>query len=205
MKSIPPPGERGGLPPGYRRGRDGNRETSGMPGFVDGVTLPNNYNPNFRYNPDLFDALTPREGGQNLMYGGAVPENPSVMGPGAAPEQGGQPPNVNMDLGLLEYMNPGRFERGPEPQAAAPAPEGAPLPSMADFDLLNYIQPAPSVELPPEGVPYQPGIVEPEQGAPALAGQPKVPPPPGAADTQLDPQLLRFLMMRDFGSEEAMR
>jgi hypothetical protein len=76
---------------------------------------------------------------------------------------------------------------------------------MADFDLLNYIQPAPVVELPPEAAPYQPGIVEPEQAAPVPAAQPKVPPPPpGALDVQLDPQLLQFLMMRDFGGQEAM-
>jgi hypothetical protein len=205
-KSTPPPGERDGLPPGYRRGRDGNRETSGMPGFVDGVTLPDGYNPNFRYNPDLFDVLAPRPGGQNL-YGGMVPENPSVTEPASPPAPGGQPPLVDMDFGLLEYMRPNqRAELAPEP-AAAPAPQDAPLPSMADFNLLDYIQPmpAPGVELPPEAVPYQPQILEPEQGMPVPAAQPKVPPPPpGAPELQLDPELLRFLMMRDFGAEEAM-
>jgi hypothetical protein len=205
MKSVPPPGERGGLPPGFRPNLAGGRETSGMPGFVDGVTLPDNYNPSFTYNPELMEALMPREGGQNLMYAGMVPENPSVMEPPAAPEMGGQPPNVNMDLGLLEYMRPNqRVELGPEPQAAAPAPEGAPPPSMADFDLLNYIQPSPGVELPPQQIPYQPQILEPEQGMPVPAGQPKVPPPPGAPDTQIDPELLRYLMMSGFGEQEAM-
>jgi hypothetical protein len=176
MKSVPPPGERGGLPPGFRPNLAGGRETSGMPGFVDGVTLPDNYNPSFTYNPELMEALMPREGGQNLMYAGMVPENPSVMEPPAAPEMGGQPPNVNMDLGLLEYMNPGRFELGPEP----------------------------GVELPPQQIPYQPQILEPEQGMPVPARQPKVPPPPGAPDTQIDPELLRYLMMSGFGEQEAM-
>jgi hypothetical protein len=271
-KSTPPPGERDGLPPGYRRGRDGNRETSGMPGFVDGVTLPDGYNPNFRYNPDLFDVLAPRPGGQNL-YGGMVPENPSVTEPASPPAPGGQPPLVDMDFGLLEYMRPNqRAELGPAP-AAAPAPPPSPLapsfadlslydfiqpvpvqgeapvsaqpapaqdyglqdtrarippelimaaqpppapadsgvaeapppPSMVDFDLLNYIHQMPGVELPPQQIPYQPQILEPEQGMPVPAGQPKVPPPPpGAPELQLDPELLRFLMMRDFGAEEAM-
>lgn len=187
IKSTPPPGERDGLPPGYRRGRDGNRETSGMPGFVDGVTLPDGYNPNFRFNPELFDALAPREGGQNLMYGGMVPENPSAAAAPAAPEPSAEPPLVDMNLGLLEYMRPNqRAELAPEP-AAAPAPEGAPLPSMADFDFLNYIQPVPV----------------PVQTETAAAVQP--PPPPGALDVQLDPQLLQFLMMRDFGGMEAMQ
>jgi len=186
-KSTPPPGERDGLPPGYRRGRDGNRETSGMPGFVDGVTLPDGYNPNFRFNPELFDALAPREGGQNLMYGGMVPENPSAAAAPAAPEPSAEPPLVDMNLGLLEYMRPNqRAELAPEP-AAAPAPEGAPLPSMADFDFLNYIQPVPV----------------PVQTETAAAVQP--PPPPGALDVQLDPQLLQLLMMRDFGGMEAMQ
>jgi hypothetical protein len=110
-----------------------------------------------------------------------------------------------MDFGLLEYMRPNqRAELGSEP-AAAPAPEGAPLPSMADFDFLNYIHQMPGVELPPQQIPYQPQILEPEQGMPVPAGQPKVPPPPpGAPELQIDPELLRFLMMRDFGAEEAM-
>jgi hypothetical protein len=111
------------------------------------------------------------------MYAGMVPENPSVMEPPAAPEMGGQPPNVNMDLGLLEYMRPNqRVELGPEP----------------------------GVELPPQQIPYQPQILEPEQGMPVPAGQPKVPPPPGAPDTQIDPELLRYLMMSGFGEQEAM-
>lgn len=165
-----------------------------------------------------------------------LPQSPEYT-----PQQDVTPPRVDMDFGLLEYMRPNqRVELGPEPAAApapqdaplppmadfalydfiqpapvqgeapvaAPAaPEGAPPPSMADFDFLNYIQPVPVpvVELPPEAVPYQPGIVEPEQAAPVPAAQPKVPPPPpGAPELQIDPELLRYLMMSGFGAEEAM-
>jgi len=176
FKSSPPPD----VPPR-------ERVTSNTPGFVDGVTLPGGYTPSFRYNPELFNALRPRAGGQNLMYGGMVPENPSVAPP-AAPAPSAEPPAVNMDLGLLEYMNPGRVELGPEP-AAAPAQE------MGGMELLGLIG----------EVPYQPRIVEPEAQAVAPAAQPKVPPPPGALDAQLDPQLLRFLIMSDFGGMEAMQ
>lgn len=189
MKSKPPPDPSSGLPPGFRRGRDGGRETQDMPGFVDGVTLPEGYNPRFTYNPDLMNAFTPREGGQNLMYGGMVPENPSAALPSeeapAAPEA--PPFNVNMDLGLLEYLQPQRLQVGPS---------------------------SPSVELPPDPTPYQPGIVEPV-AAPAPAAAPSkmedfvappwmaamqmpAPPPavtqqPAAMDAQFDPQLLEFL------------
>jgi hypothetical protein len=96
----------------------------------------------------------------------------------------------------------------PQPASAdSGVAEAPPPPSMADFELLNYIQPmpVPVVELPPEAVPYQPGIVEPEQAAPVPAAQPKVPPPPpGAPELQIDPELLRYLMMSGFGAEEAM-
>jgi hypothetical protein len=137
-----------------------------------------------------------------------------------------EPPVTDMDLGLMEYIQPVPFaEAGPaEPQT--PPRRGrdqfefSPA-SMQDFGLMDSIpsmpredlilttmpirgfdpspavEASPAVELAPESIPYMPQIVEPEAPQPAPVRRPKVPQP--LEQPEFDQDLLQYLMMSEFG------
>lgn len=222
--SVPPPPKRGrppdpttGIsvndirkaeePPLPPAGREG-RVTDDTPGFVDGVTLPRNYHPTWNYDPGLMDAFMPVNPNAPI-YSMPAPE-PQVGQEGATQTAPANVPLVDMNLGLLEYLNPQRVEMGPTTEQVQPTPEQdvpvsssqmAAEPQFADLQLQEFIQPVPAaeapvaaipaVELAPDPVPRMPMIVEPEAPQPAPVRQSKVP------QQSMDDMLMRYFMMQD--------
>lgn len=220
--SVPPPPKRGrppdpttGLtandfrkatePPLPPAGREG-RVTNDTPGFVDGLTLPRDYNPTWNFNPNLLEDLMPENFDSPPLFM-PPPPNPDV----------GDVPQTDISLDLLEYMNSPRAEMGeatdrvqftPQQEVPVSSSQMGAEPQLADFQLQEFIQPVPMAEAPvaattpavevaPESIPYMPQIVEPEAPQPAPVRRPKVPQPleqPG-----FDQELLQYLMMSEFG------
>jgi hypothetical protein len=180
--------------------------TNDTPGFVDGLTLPRDYNPTWNFNANLLEDLMPENFDSPPLFM-PPPPNPDV----------GDVPQTDISLDLLEYMNSPRAEMGeatdrvqftPQQEVPVSSSQMGAEPQLADFQLQEFIQPVPMAEAPvaatppavevaPESIPYMPQIVEPEAPQPAPVRRPKVSQPleqPG-----FDQELLQYLMMSEFG------
>lgn len=182
--SVPPPPKRGrppdpttGLtandfrkaeePPLPPAGREG-RVTNDTPGFVDGLTLPRDYNPTWNFNPNLLDEFMPRDFNAPI-YSMPLPD-----------------PVVEQPVS----------NESPRREVAVSSSQMGMEPQLSDFQFDGYeIAPqvdeasAPAVEVAPETEPYSPQILDFEVPETPIVQQPKVTQPMQQVMPQVSPDL----------------